>query len=62
MHLAMMATAQWDNELVADLAPKCPMLGEPQVMRIRRLASTNQAWLRGDEFAVGLVPKPARLG
>jgi hypothetical protein len=61
VHLAMMATAQRDDEFVTHLAPKCTMLCEPKVMRIRRPASTNQAGLLGHEFAVGLVPKPTRL-
>jgi hypothetical protein len=37
------------------------MLRKPKVMRIRRLAPTNQTGLLGHEFAVGLVPKPTRL-
>ena len=37
------------------------MLREPKVMRIRRLAPTNQTGLLRHEFAVGLVTKPTRL-
>ena len=57
----MMAAAQRDDEFVAHLAPERTMLREPKVMRIRRLAPTNQTGLLGHEFAVGLVPKPTRL-
>ena len=41
VHLAMMAAAQWDDEFVAHLAPEGPMLREPKVMRIHRLAPTD---------------------
>jgi hypothetical protein len=61
VHLAMMAAAQRDDEFVAHLAPERPMLREPKVMRIRRLAPTNQTGLLGHEFAVALVPKSPRL-
>ena len=37
------------------------MLREAKVMRIRWLAPTNDTGLLGDEFVVGLVPKPTRL-
>jgi hypothetical protein len=57
----MMAAAQRDDKFVAHLAPERTMLCEPKVMRIRRLALTNQTGLLGHEFAVGLVPKPTRL-
>ena len=54
VRLAMMAAAQRDGEIVAHLAPKRTMLRKPNVMRIRRLAPTNQAGLLGHEFAVVL--------
>jgi hypothetical protein len=60
VHLAMMAAAQRDDEFVAHLAPERPMLREPKVMRIRRLAPTNQTGLLGHELAVALVPKSPR--
>ena len=34
MHLAVMSAAKGNCELIADLAAKCPMLGEPQMMGI----------------------------
>ena len=61
MDLAMMAAAQRDDEFVAHLAPERTMLREPKVMRIRRLAPTNQTGLLGTRICVGLVPKPTRL-
>jgi hypothetical protein len=56
-----MAAAQRDDEFVADFAPERAMLCEPKVMRIRRLAPTNQTGLLGHEFAVVPVPKPTLL-
>jgi len=61
MHFAMMAAAQRDDEFVTHFAAQCRVLRKPKVMRIRRPAPTSQTGLRGDEFAVGLVPKPTRL-
>ena len=61
MHFAMMAAAQRDDEFVAHLASERTVLCEPKVMRISRLAPTNQTGLLGYEFAVGLVPKPTRF-
>jgi hypothetical protein len=57
----MMTSAQRYGELIADLTAQRWMLREPKVMRIRRLAPTNQTGLFGHEFEVGLVPKPTRL-
>jgi hypothetical protein len=57
----MMAAAQRDKEFVTHLASERGVLCEPQVVRIRRPAATDQAWLLGNEFDVGLVPKPTRL-
>jgi hypothetical protein len=62
MHLAMMAAAQRHGEFVAYLAPERTMLCEPKVMRIRRLAPTNQAWLFGDVSNVIAVADATRLG
>ena len=59
--LAMMAAAQRDGELIADLASERAVLREPKMMRIRGLAPTNQTWLFGHEFEVVLVPNPTRL-
>jgi hypothetical protein len=34
MHFTMMTAAEGHGELIADPAPKCPLLGEPQMMGI----------------------------
>jgi hypothetical protein len=34
VNLAMMSTAEWDGEFVADLAPERAKLGKANVMRI----------------------------
>ena len=48
MNLAMMASAQRDGELVADLAAKGAGLRKAEVVRVRRLAAADQARLLGD--------------
>src|SRR5438094_9751154 len=48
MDLAMMAPAQWDSELIADLAPEAAQLGEPHMVGIRGPPAANQAWLFDD--------------
>ena len=62
MDLAMMAAAKRHGEFVAYFPAKCAVLTETQMMRIRRCAAANQAWLVGDESKVILVPDAARLG
>jgi hypothetical protein len=62
MDLAMMAAAERDRELIADLAAKRSMLGEAQMMGIGRPAATNQTGLLGDKSDVLAVANPARLG
>jgi hypothetical protein len=57
--LAMVTPTQWDDELIADLAPQRPALGKPQMMRIRRAATANQAGLLGHVADVLAVPNPA---
>ena len=61
MSLAVVATAERHRELVADLAPERRMLGKPEVMSVRRLAATDEAWLLANEFQMGPVTHPARL-
>jgi hypothetical protein len=39
--LAMVTSTQWDNKLIADLAPKRSALCEAQVMGICGLTTTN---------------------
>jgi hypothetical protein len=59
--LAMMSSAQWYGEFIADLAPERGMLREPQVMGIRGSSAANQARLLGNRFDVIAVTNPARL-
>jgi hypothetical protein len=35
MHLAMVASTQWNGKLITDLAPECTALGKSEVMGIR---------------------------
>ena len=61
MKFAVMAPAQRDRELIADLAPECPALREAQVVGIRGLSAANQARLLGNEFDMVPVTNTARL-
>ena len=61
VELTMMAAAQRDGELVADLAPKRTTLREAEVMRIARFSATDQAGLLSDMPDVLAIPHPARL-
>src|SRR5260221_14015950 len=45
---AVMRAAEWDRELIADLAAKCTGLGEPGVVWIRGLAAAHETRLLGD--------------
>jgi hypothetical protein len=62
MQLAMMAAAQRDGELIADLAGERPALGKAQVMGIARLTAADQARLLGDEIHVVAVANAPWLG
>ena len=55
MQLQMMITAQRDGKLVADLPPKGLGLGKFDVMGIAWRASTDDAWLRGNECEMSLI-------
>src|SRR5215470_18910109 len=48
MHRTMMPAAEWDRELIADLAAERTGLGETEVVRIRWLASAHKTRLLGD--------------
>jgi hypothetical protein len=48
MHLAMMTTAEWDRELIANLSAQSRGLCKPEMMRIGGTPAANQAWLFGD--------------
>jgi hypothetical protein len=55
VQFAVMEAAYWDREFVADLATQRLRLGETKMMRFRRNAAADEAWLLGHEFAVLLV-------
>ena len=61
MDLAVVSAAQRDRELVADLAPQGGVLRKPQMMSIRRLATTDETRLLGDVSNVVAVADPAWL-
>ena len=48
MHLAMMPSTEWNDELIADLAPECRWLGKAQVMGVSGTAAADQARLLGN--------------
>ncbi len=60
MHLAVMATAQGDRELIAHFAAKRPWLRKSQMMGICRLTAADEAWLLGHQSHVIAVANPAR--
>ena len=62
VQLAMMDTANWNRELVADLAAERAWLGEAQVVGICGRTAAHQAGLGGDELAVVLVAQTDGLG
>jgi hypothetical protein len=41
MDFAMMTAAERNGEFIADLAAECPVLGEPEMVRIRRPPAAN---------------------
>jgi hypothetical protein len=55
MSRAVMDTAQRYREFIARLTAKRARLYEPQVMRIRRFAGAQKAWLEGDVAKMLLV-------
>lgn len=61
MDLAMIATAQRDGELVADLASERAAFGKAQVVGIRRLPAANQTGMLGHVADVIPVTNPAGL-
>ena len=61
MQVAMMITAQWHREFVADLASQCSGLRKLQMMRIARRALADQARLCRDECEMDLVSPPHRF-
>ena len=62
MQLPMMASAKGNGEFIADFHADGAGLGEPQVMRIAGLPSTDQARLGRDEVEVRPVAYALWLG
>ena len=61
VNLPMMATAQGNSELIADLAAKRPWLRKSQMMSIRRAAAADETRLLGNQLNVIPVANPARI-
>jgi hypothetical protein len=55
MQIAVMRAAERHGELVTDLQAKRAWLRKAEVMRIGRLAATDEAGLPGDELEMLLV-------
>ena len=62
VQLAVMDTAHWDGELVADFATERAWLGKAKMVGVCGRTAAHQAGLGGDEFAVVLVAQADRLG
>src|SRR6516165_4417605 len=52
MHRTMMPAAEWDRELVADLAAERARLGKSEVVGVRGLATAKETRLLGDKAQV----------
>ena len=61
MQFAVMAAAEGNGELIAHLEANGSGLAEAQVMRVRRLPTTDEAGLRGHELQMRLVAQPLGL-
>src|SRR6266545_5386404 len=48
MHRTMMPAAEWDRELIADLAAERARLGKSEVVGVRGLAAADETRLLGD--------------
>ena len=62
VQLPMMAAAEWYGEFVADFEAEGSRLGKSQMMRIGRLSTAHEAWLRGNKSQMGFVTQPFGLG
>ena len=61
MQFAVMQPAQGDGEFIAYLASQGPLLGELDVVGVRRCATAGEAALRSDKPEVIAVTLPHRL-
>jgi hypothetical protein len=55
MQLPMMAVAERDGDLIADLHADRARLRKAQMMRVGCLTAADKTRLRGNEFQMGLV-------
>ena len=62
MQLSVMAAAERHSKFVADFQTEGSGLSKPQMMRIRRLTSAEQTWLRSNKSQMGFVTKPFGFG
>ena len=62
MKLVMMVATKWDSKFVTDFETQSPWLRKTQVMRVRRLPSANETWVRGNKSQMGLVTKTLGFG
>ena len=56
-----MNPAQGHRELVADLQPHRPRLGESKVVGVGGASAADQTRLRRHEFEMGFIAQPSRL-
>ena len=62
MRRSVMPAAQWDRELIANLAAERAGLGESEVVRVRGLAAAHETCLLGDVTQVLPVAIATRGG
>jgi len=62
MQLSVMSTAKRYREFIADFQANCSWLCEPEMMRITRFTTANQAMLRGNKLQMCFVTQPFRFG
>ena len=61
MEFTVVSTAQWYGELIADFAPKCALLREPEMMGVRRAATAGEARLGAYELQMISISQPKRF-
>ena len=61
MVVPVMRSAKRYRELVADLAPHRPGLGELEMVGVNGASPADQTRLRRDEFEVRFIAKPTRF-
>jgi hypothetical protein len=61
MKLAMMPPAERHGELIANFEANRTRLGKAKMMRIARLPTADQTWLRSHKFQLCLVSQSLAL-